>query len=124
MLPLVQGDGGNCMTQVSQFDGRLPFALAAALAAFVPASAEAAQERVIHSFNGSSEGGAPEGELLLDAQGNLYGTNESGGSTSCGGGGCGTVFKVAPNGRTKVLHVFTGDDGAFPIAGVVADSRG
>jgi uncharacterized repeat protein (TIGR03803 family) len=100
-------------------------ALAIVASAFLfPVTAQAAKVRVLYSFNGSSDGGFPEGELFRDSAGNLYGTNEAGGSTDCGGGGCGTVFKVTRPGHGKILHTFNGDDGAFPIASLTGDTAG
>ena len=54
---------------------------------------------VLYNFTGGNDGAGPEGSLLRDEQGNLYGT------TVGGGGpcqieqtvvGCGTVFKLSP----------------------------
>ena len=46
----------------------------------------------------------------------------------CQGFGCGTVFKVAPDGTETILYAFTGanqkrvtDDGALPQGGLIAD---
>ncbi len=103
---------------------KAPLALLFTLPVFVPVAAHAAKERVLYSFNGAGNGGFVEAELIMDAQGNLYGTAEEGGSTGCGGGGCGTVFKVTPDGQETTLHIFSGDDGAFPIAELIADSAG
>jgi uncharacterized repeat protein (TIGR03803 family) len=57
-------------------------------------------EVVLHAFGGLSrrDGALPEGGLIRDAAGNLYGTTANGGSTqssSCPYG-CGTVFKLKP----------------------------
>jgi len=83
-------------------------------------------ETVLHSFAGGTDGAHPVAGLVLDAQGNLYGTAASGGDLSCGsGGGCGVVFEVTPAGAEKILHTFTGGmDGAYPYAGLVFDSQG
>jgi uncharacterized repeat protein (TIGR03803 family) len=51
---------------------------------------------VLHSFNYAPDGANPIGGLILDKQGNLYGTTSSGGDTSCGFNGCGTVFEITP----------------------------
>jgi uncharacterized repeat protein (TIGR03803 family) len=51
---------------------------------------------VLHSFNFSPDGGNPIGGLVLDKAGNLYGTTSGGGDTSCGFGGCGTLFEITP----------------------------
>lgn len=41
-----------------------------------------------------SDGANPWGGLIADGTGTLYGTTAAGGSTSCGGGGCGTVVQL------------------------------
>jgi uncharacterized repeat protein (TIGR03803 family) len=85
-------------------------------------------ESVLHAFSGKN-GENPEGTLVFDATGNLYGTTTAGGDLSaCGGLGCGVVLKLAKkaNGEwnTEVLHIFHGNDGATPSAGVILDSTG
>jgi uncharacterized repeat protein (TIGR03803 family) len=53
----------------------------------------------LHSFSGNSDGKYPFAGITLDAAGNLYGTAEEGGNSSCsvnGYTGCGVVFKMAP----------------------------
>jgi len=82
-------------------------------------------ETVVYRFQPGIDGTPPLGNLIMDEKGNLYGTTEFGGGGNCGGKlGCGTVFKVAPDGTETVLHAFTGADGAFPTGGVVLDSAG
>ena len=79
-------------------------------------------ESVLYAFTGGVDGGVPNGSLVMDASGNLYGTT-SGGGTS----GYGTVFEIVPNNHAEiVLHAFAGSptDGAHPLAGVVIDTRG
>lgn len=84
-------------------------------------------ETVLYAFLGGSDGGAPNGDLITDSEENLYGTTASGGSFNgslCStDGGCGTVFRVAPDGTETALYAFqAGNDGAFPYAGVLMDS--
>ena len=83
-------------------------------------------ETVLHSFNGS-DGAGSSATLIMDANGDLYGTTAVGGGSGCNTGdsvGCGVVFKLSGNKET-VLYRFTGGaDGAFPWAGLVADASG
>ena len=85
-------------------------------------------ETVLYSFTGGTDGAYPWGGVILDGQGNLYGTTTAGGDLSCyfsNGYGCGTVFKIAPDGSETVLYSFTDEaDGAYPHAGVIQDARG
>jgi uncharacterized repeat protein (TIGR03803 family) len=86
---------------------------------------------VLHVFEGK-DGVQPEGGLVLDGKGNLYGSAVYGGIYSCDypgwgqprGHGCGTIYKLGANGHFSVLHTFTGPgDGSYPL-GVIADSTG
>ncbi|HEV2177754.1 MAG TPA: choice-of-anchor tandem repeat GloVer-containing protein [Terriglobia bacterium] len=78
-------------------------------------------ETVLHTFTFPPDGEDPQSGLLLDAQGNLYGTTLTGGSA-----GFGTVFWLAPNGTEKILHAFTDvlDAGTPHFAGLIQDTRG
>lgn len=81
-------------------------------------------ETIIYAFSGN-DGAAPYSPLLLDRQGNLYGTTLSGGNTFGG-----TVFELSPGSggawTEKVLYSFTGGaDGSLPFGGGLAmDSAG
>jgi uncharacterized repeat protein (TIGR03803 family) len=78
----------------------------------------------LYTFTGRSDGFAPNGYLVMDAAGNLYGTTFYGGEPACYGG-CGVVFKVDPTGHETVLHAFQGGtDGAFPVGGLTIDAAG
>jgi uncharacterized repeat protein (TIGR03803 family) len=83
-------------------------------------------ETVLYSFQGQRDGMWPAGGVIKDSAGNLYGTTEAGGVTGCyNGQGCGTVFKLAPDGTETVLYAFAGgSDGEYPHAGVVMDKAG
>ena len=80
-------------------------------------------ERVIYSFQNGSDGNSPISNLVWDAAGNLYGT------TSEGGLGSGTIFKLTPIGggqwTESIVHPFAGPpDGGFSYNGMVVDRFG
>jgi len=84
-------------------------------------------ETVLYSFTGGADGSNPVAGVSLDAEGNLYGTTEFGGSSpNCGPFGCGVVFKLTKKGKVTVLYTFAGagGDGANPTAGLVRDAKG
>ena len=55
------------------------------------------KETVLHSFTGGADGAFPTAGLAIDNSGNLYGTAEEGGDTTCYPPyGCGTVFELTP----------------------------
>jgi uncharacterized repeat protein (TIGR03803 family) len=82
-------------------------------------------ETVLYSFADGSDGAQPLSNLIADDQGIFYGTTFGGGGADCSSYGCGTVFKLAPDGTETVLHSFTGgSDGAWPYAGLIKDARG
>lgn len=83
-------------------------------------------ESVLHVFAGGSDGQEPNARLVLDSQGNLYGTTMLGGAGSACASGCGTAFRLALSSSTwSVLYSFTGGkDGATPYAGLTIDSAG
>jgi uncharacterized repeat protein (TIGR03803 family) len=102
-------------------------ALAAALLAPI-AEGAAASYQVLHEFcslSGCADGNGPAAGLIIDAEGNLYGTTYYNGLF---GLGAGVVFKVAPDGTETVLHDFCSSggcaDGAFPAAGLTIDGFG
>src|SRR5271155_6053996 len=89
----------------------------------------ASPEKVLYSFCDApncADGEQSWASLIFDSAGNLYGTTAVGGSSECGGMGCGTVFELSPkdDGKwtEKVLYKFcsTADcaDGASPYAGL------
>ncbi|HWA92294.1 MAG TPA: choice-of-anchor tandem repeat GloVer-containing protein [Rhizomicrobium sp.] len=78
--------------------------------------------RLLHAFSGlvgDQDGIDPLGGVTEDADGNLYGTTRQGGQANFG-----TVFKIAPNGRARVLHWFDILDGTDPVAGPTLDGQG
>jgi uncharacterized repeat protein (TIGR03803 family) len=80
-------------------------------------------EEVLYSFQQGTDGNSPISNLVFDVAGNLYGT------TSEGGLGSGTIFKLSPVGAGKwnetVVHAFAGPpDGGFAYNGMVVDAFG
>jgi uncharacterized repeat protein (TIGR03803 family) len=90
-------------------------------------------ETVLYKFPSNCDGfcaGTLSG-VTLDQSGNVYGTTDYGGTGFCGGGGCGTVFRLkrpATKGgawKHQVLYNFlAGTDGAAPAANLIFDSKG
>lgn len=90
------------------------------------------QFSTIHTFNGS-DGLLPQGNLLIDAAGNLYGSTSWGGNskycTEFDLGGCGTVFRLTPTGKggygfSGLHHFSETNDGASPSTQLVLDAAG
>jgi uncharacterized repeat protein (TIGR03803 family) len=76
----------------------------------------------LHDMVGSVDGSGPypSGMLAQGRNGNIYGTNFTGGTF-----GYGTVFQITPAGTLTVLHTFTGgSDGAYPKGGLTLGSDG
>jgi uncharacterized repeat protein (TIGR03803 family) len=86
------------------------------------------EESVLYAFGGGNDGSYPFGGVVFDKAGNLYGVTEAGGSGACGGGGCGTVYKLRPEKkgwRETLLHRFADQtDGFSPMGPPVLDNAG
>jgi len=92
-------------------------------------------ETVLYNFCGAAncaDGASPQGGLVMDAFGNLFGVTPSGGN-SCNyqNGGCGVLYEIVPDGTAStesVLHAFCARqdcaDGAIPYAAPVLDDSG
>jgi len=80
-------------------------------------------ETVLYNFTGGDDGGAPQGAVVFDSAGNLYGTTLSGGQ-----GSNGVVYELSPaqgSWNINVLYRFMGgSDGQYPEDGVVMDRSG
>jgi uncharacterized repeat protein (TIGR03803 family) len=75
------------------------------------------------SFDGG-DGALPEGSLIADANGNLFGATLRGGL-----GGFGTVFEIAKTvsgyaETPRTVVSFNGTDGGMPTGGLIADANG
>lgn len=81
-------------------------------------------KEILHRFGGP-DGATPQGGLIADRAGRLYGTTQAGGPA-----GAGVVFRLTPPAgaagwRESVLHAFPGGlGGASPAAALVLDKDG
>ena len=89
-------------------------------------------ETILHSFQGTSDGGEPGATLAMASDGTLYGTLRIGGAIPehCAGG-CGAVFKLTPpvlpatRWVESTVYNFAGPpDGDGPTTGVTLDAAG
>lgn len=77
---------------------------------------------VLFSFAGGVDGGAPFGGVIVDGNGNIFGTTFVGGTT-----GAGAVYELSQSGSTyaeTVVHSFTNTDGSNPEASPWEDANG
>jgi len=101
-----------------------------------PAAGQATWTKTtLWNFSGRPDGSWPQGKLLMDTSGTLYGTTIVGGSGLCTDLwynviGCGTVFTLTPPASEQtgwtlnLIRDFTGPDGAYPEGGVIPDPSG
>jgi len=67
-----------------------------------------------------ANGASPTGRLVLDKDGYLYGTTQTGGTHNQG-----TIFKIKPTGEDfTVVHHFNGANGRLPVAGLIQTADG
>ncbi len=80
-------------------------------------------EKTLYDFGGDADGWGPNGPLVFDANGNLYGVTFSGGTP-----GPGTVFKLTPkldgSWSKSTLYSFNIKGGGYPETGVIFDASG
>lgn len=89
----------------------------------IPTASGEWTENILYDFSGS-DGANPQGNLVMDASGNLYGTTNYGGFSACNGG-CGTLFRLTGLSTLTTLHAFSGGaDGNSPHGGLVMDASG
>jgi uncharacterized repeat protein (TIGR03803 family) len=90
-------------------------------------------EKVLHSFAGGTDGANPNGGLVVDSKGAIYGTTYIGGYNCAhhSNQGCGTAFKLGPPSKKgsawteTILYRFKGTpDGGAPLAGLAFDTKG
>jgi uncharacterized repeat protein (TIGR03803 family) len=116
------GSGGGCGDQYRMVDCGTVFELSPA--------GDGWTETVLYNFQGGPDGCSPVAPVILDNNGNVYGTTQLGGISTQGCYlGAGTVFKLSPNSSgtwtESVPYAFTGgSDGGNPVAGLLFDSAG
>jgi len=74
---------------------------------------------VLHVFEKVGDGKYPNGRLIRDERGNLYGVTKLGGAN-----GDGTIYRISAKGRFASLYSFGGNDGAYPVGGLERDRAG
>jgi uncharacterized repeat protein (TIGR03803 family) len=76
-------------------------------------------DQVLADFTAPGAAGESNGPLL-NIGGTLYGAAFIGGAYICGGGGCGSIFRLGPNGAPTLVYAFKGGaDGAYPTGGLI-----
>jgi uncharacterized repeat protein (TIGR03803 family) len=74
---------------------------------------------VFYSFSGVNGAGEPEGRLIQDSEGLMYGCANSGDS------GSGAIFSITTAGVFSIIYSFTGgEDGFGPVCPLILDSAG
>jgi uncharacterized repeat protein (TIGR03803 family) len=82
-------------------------------------------ETVLHAFNGSPDGDSPLASVIMDSQGNLYGTTALGGLATTPCRSCGVIYKIDSSHNESILWSFTGSpDGEGPRSSLVMDAQG
>ena len=82
-------------------------------------TANAQTFKVLYAFS-FSDGSSPNGDLIRDPAGNLYGTTQFGGTSNRG-----LIYKLNANGKQSILYTFTGgSDGGIPIGRLLRDPQG
>jgi uncharacterized repeat protein (TIGR03803 family) len=82
----------------------------------------------LHAFcasgGGCADGQYPQAGLVQTANGTLYGTTTSGGSSSACTFGCGVVFAISTSGEVGPTYSFDGTNGSDPFANVAQATSG
>lgn len=81
---------------------------------------------VLYAFAGTPDGADPTGGVIVDGNGNIFGTTRSGGTSVPPAGGAGTLFELSPGSQgytENSVHDF-GSDGIAPNAAPSEDTVG
>src|ERR1700754_1649043 len=107
-LPLICREAGMSLSATLC---RIACASVIATASFAASNVQAEKSpNDLYLFKGAPDGEAPFAPLI-EVDGNLYSTTTAGGTgTGCndGSGGCGSIFRVTPAGKERLLHSFQG----------------
>jgi len=80
----------------------------------------AGEMNTLYKFRGGRDGEGPNGNLIRDREGRLYGTTAEGGPYNNG-----TVFQIGKSGEETMLYAFKGRaHGASPSGGLITDGNG
>src|SRR5580692_3516778 len=107
------------------FSSRSVLLLAAVTLTMAVAAQAVPKYKILHAFGKGSDGGGVWGSLVLDADGNAYGTTINGGTYNFG-----TVFELTPHSNgdwtETILHDFSckGSEGCTPTADLAMDAAG
>ncbi|HVM94101.1 MAG TPA: choice-of-anchor tandem repeat GloVer-containing protein [Terriglobales bacterium] len=105
--PLSLGNDGN-LYGTSQYGGKYN------RGTIFQVSLPKGKVKIIHQFNPNTEGSVPFGPVLLNSDGNLYGTTSGGGKY-----GQGIIYRSTLKGKLTVLHDFQGAEGSNSTAGLL-----
>jgi uncharacterized repeat protein (TIGR03803 family) len=81
-----------------------------------PGSGSSYSYSTLYKFLGGTDGSTPMAGLVVGSDGNMYGTTEYGGNTSCYVNGCGTIFQYTLNDGYLQDAQFSSGTGTFPLA--------
>ncbi|SRR5258708_4389094 len=102
--------------------------LLTALLAICPLASFAQSKKILHSFQSGTDGALSDTNLIPDGSGGFYGMTHVGGSSNCGGYGCGTFFHLTQSAGAwteTVLYSFPGTpDVSQPTFELVRDKAG
>jgi uncharacterized repeat protein (TIGR03803 family) len=116
-------DSAGNLLGTAQFGGDGDCELGTNMCGVVFRLTKSGTETVVHRFQKPGTGGAtPLGGVVIDSEGNIYGTTQWGGTAKFPGDG--VVYKIDATGRETSLHSFNGADGSLLQSGLVRDSAG
>jgi uncharacterized repeat protein (TIGR03803 family) len=90
----------------------------------------AGEETVLYRFQGLNDGSLPQAGVVVDSDGNVYGTTLNYYEFLDGGdGGNGNVYKIDASGTFSIFHLFCSQDpncpdGQYPVSAPILDAAG